>query len=253
MKKDNGFTLIELLAVIALIALLALVVVPSVMNVITGNKDKLDSTTTKLIYTAAENYLDYNQTEYIKEDGAVYCITIQELIEKGFLEENLIDAKTGEPIDKNYIVKSSYVKDLFKNKYEYEILIDTNCTDVKPEIKGEHIAIGNLSYYRVIDGEEVSKTKVYNAVETFVKVPVITSKIDDNTQLVLKVRRGKDYINDEFIIEGDIVKDNQTEFLIKVLRTANVGEYVIEVTDGNNKATKNLKIEINPIILFMGE
>ena len=253
MKKDRGFTLIELLAVIALIALLALVVVPSVMNVITGNKDKLDSTTTKLIYTATENYLDYNQTEYIKEKGAVYCVSIQTLIDNGFLEENLVDTKTGEPIDKNYIVKSSYVKDLFKNKYEYEILIDTNCTDVKPEIKGEHIAIEELQYYRIIDDEEGSKTKVYNAVETFVNVPVITSKINDDTQLTLKIRRGKNYVNSVFIITGGIVNNNKAEFLVTVPSSASIGEYVIEVTNGDNKATKNLRIYINPIMLFMGD
>lgn len=264
MKKSSGFTLIELLAVIALIALLALVVVPSVINLITGNKDKLDSTTTKLIYTSAENYLDYNQTTYIKGEGAVYCITFQELIDKGFLEKDLKDITTNKTMDElanlGYRIKSTYVKDLFKNKYEYEILIGSDeCTNVFPLIEGEFIAIGQLNYYREIENaegetENVPKDKVYNGVEMYIKVPVVTSKVDNNTQLTLKIRRGKNYINDVFEITGGIVNNNSAEFLIKVPSTASVGEYVIEVIDNQgNKATKNLRVYINPIILFMGE
>ena len=63
----------------------------------------------------------------------------------------------------------------------------------------------------------------------------------------------QNYINDVFEITGGIVNNNSAEFLVKVPGSANVGEYVIEVTDGNNKATKNLRIYQNPIILFMGE
>ena len=117
MRKSNGFTLIELIAVIALIALLSLVIIPSIIGLVNKNKPKLDSATTELIYSAAGEYLDANQTKYIKAKDAVYCVTFKDLIDNGFLEENLVDIKTGEKYDQNLIVKGSYNG----YKYNYEI------------------------------------------------------------------------------------------------------------------------------------
>lgn len=248
MKNENmGFTLVELLAVVALIALLSLVVVPSVSNLVNRNKIKLSSTTQKLIYSAAESYLDANQTEYIKVDGAVYCPTIQNLIDKGFFEENLVDTNIGEKFDKTLIVKSSYNG----YKYEYEI-VNEGCTENKPAINKEHIAIGELLFYRDSVSETNKRTKVYNAVETIIVVPVLTTKINNDTQLKLKIRRGNKYISG-FTISGGIVSEGKTNFQVIVPSSAGTGEYVIEVTDGSYKATKNFKVHVNPIILFMGE
>lgn len=248
-NKNRGFTLVELLAVVALIAVLSLIVIPSVSNLVNKNKSKLSSVTQKLIYSAAEAYLDANQTEYIKVNGAIYCPTIENLIEKGFFEENLVDIETGKTFDKNLIVKSSYNG----YKYKYEI-VNSDCIENKPIINKEHIAIGELGFYRDSVSNENKRDKVYNAVDTIIVVPVSTVKISDNAQLELKIRRGKEYVSGFEIKDGSgIVNDNQTNFQITVPASAKIGEYVIEVTDGNYKATKNLKIYSNPIILFMGE
>ena len=246
-KKNKGFTLVELLAVVALVALLSLVVVPSVTNLVNRNKTKLSSVTQKLIYSAAESYLDANQTEYIKVDGAVYCPTIQNLIDKGFFEENLVDTNTGEKFDKTLIVKSSYNG----YKYEYEI-VNSECTENKPAINKEHIAIGELEFYRDSISNENKRDKVYNATETIIVVPVLPTKINNDTQLELRIRRGNKYVSG-FTISGGIVSEGKTNFQVIVPSSAGTGEYVIEVTDGSYKATKNLRIYANPLILFMGE
>lgn len=246
-KKNRGFTLVELLAVVALVALLSLVVVPSVTNLVNRNKTKLSSTTQKLIYSAAESYLDANQTEFIKVDGAVYCPTIQNLIDKGFFEENLVDINNGETFDKSLIVKSSYNG----YKYKYEI-VNEGCTENKPVINKEHIAIEELLFYRDSVTETNKKTKVYNGVDTIIVVPVLTKKINNNTQLGLKIRRGNKYVSG-FTISGGVVTDGKASFQVIAPSSASAGEYVIEVTDENYKATKNFKVYVNPIILFMGE
>lgn len=183
MKKDNGFTLIELLAVITLIALLAVLIVPSIINLVTNNEDKLDNTTKELIFTATENYLDYNQNTYIKGEGAVYCITLEELIDKGFLEKDLKDISTGKTMEQwandGYGIKSTYVKSLFKNKYEYNMLTSsssvTDCINNEqytPILNG--IAIGDLGYYRYNTTNENNKrNKVYFGIDDMlVVVPI---------------------------------------------------------------------------------
>lgn len=252
MKNRNGFTLIELLAVIALIALLSIVIVPSLFNLINRNNEKLDTATVNLIYSATEHFLDANQTEYIKADGAEYCPTIEELINAGFLDENLINIESGETYKDeylNWIVKSTHNG----YKYSYEIVeTTTECKITVPDVTEPLITIGTLTYYR--NTESNIKEKVYANVETFIKVPIDTYKIADGTELELRVRKGSTYPSG-FVVTSQPITDNKTVFTIKVPTTAKIGEYVIEVTGGKaKKATQNFKIVINPIILlFMGD
>ncbi len=246
MKENNGFTLIELLAVVALIALLSLIVVPSIMGLLNKNKPKLNSTTEKLILSATEMYLDANQTEFIKAKGAIYCPTVQDLIDNGFMDEGLINIETGEEYNNQLIIKSSYNG----YKYEYEILkSNTTCTVNLPDTSKAYIVINTLSFSR----NGVTKPKVYSNVETTITVPITTNKIDDNSVLTLKIRKGSSYASG-FTITGGKVTSNKATFTVTVPKSAKVGEYVIEVTGGKaDKATKNFKIYINPIILFMGD
>lgn len=246
MKNKKGFTLIELLAVVALIALISLVVVPSVINIVNKNKPKLSSTTEKLILSAAEMYLDANQTEFIKAKDAVYCPTVQDLVDNGFLEESLIDIETGEEFERTLIVQSSYTG----YKYEYEIVkSEVGCVVNYPDTSKAYIVINNLVFSR----SGVTKSKIYSNVETSMKVSITTNKLVDGTELTLKIRRGSSYASG-FTITGGIVNSNTAQFNIVVPKSAKVGEYVIEVTGGDAaKATKNFKIYINPIILFMGD
>ena len=118
MNKNKGFTLIELIAVITLIAVLSLLVVPTIIGLVNENKPKISSATKELIYSATGAYLDANQTEYKKISGAVYCPTINNLIDSGFLNENLTDIEDGTNYGsdekKNLVIKSEY------NGYKYK-------------------------------------------------------------------------------------------------------------------------------------
>ena len=232
MRKNNGFTLIELIAVIALIALLSLVIIPSIIGLVNKNKPKLDSATKELIYSATGEYLDANQTRYIKASGAVYCITFKNLIDNGFVDENLVDIKTGEKYDQNLIVKSSYNG----YKYNYEILSSgATCTEKSPDISNPNITISALKY----DGEE--NKEMYSNIEHTIDVTVTTNKIKDNESLILKIRRGSNYV-EYFEITGGIVKSNKTSFKITVPNYTKAGEYVIEVSYKDYKSTKTFVI-----------
>lgn len=255
MKDNSGFTLIELLAVVALIALLSLIVVPSIMNIVNKNKPKLNSTTKELIYEATDLYLDANQTDYIKAKDAVYCITVEDLIDSGFLNENLINIETGEEYDATLTIKSSYNG----YKYNYEIL-KSGCEGNKPDTSSAYIVIGELKYYRQYDKDTTEeKEKIYSSVDGYtIEVPITTNKVSSGTTLNLQIRRGSKVVSSDdnpvFAVTGGEVNDDKTEFTITVPSSAAVGEYVIEVEGGDaSKTTKNFKIHINPIILFMGD
>lgn len=240
MRKNNGFTLIELIAVIALIALLSLVIIPSIIGLVNKNKPKLDSATKELIYSATGEYLDANQTKYIKADGAVYCITFKTLIDNNFLDENLVDIKTGEKYDQNLIVKSSYNG----YKYNYEILNSgANCTEVIPDTSNPYIIIDDLIY---LDSNNEKTLGMYYNVTKKMKINVSTNKINDKTKLTLSIRKGSNKIDGTVfsVNESDgIVSNNKANFTITFNTSISLGEYVIEVSgEGVDKATKNFKV-----------
>ena len=247
MKNTKGFTLIELLSVIALIALISLLIVPSIMNSATSNKDELSNTTKELIYSAAGNYLEFNQTDYVKQEGITYCPTIGNLIDKGFLEPNLEDVETGEKIaeKRDLYVISSY------NGYKYEYNLSDSTSEITCTPPGNFVVtnkgsiqITNLVSYSNEDCS-IHIDKIYVNKITYVKVYVSTVKIEDGSILSLKVRRGTVADAEGFTSTGGTVIDNKSEFILKVPSTAEAGDYVVEVTGDNAlKGTANFRISL---------
>ena len=237
MKNKKGFTLIELLAVVALIALLSLLVVPSVITIVNKNKPQLSSATEKLILTATEMYLDANQTKFIKVKNAVYCPTVQDLIDNGFLEKNLIDVTSGEEYASTLVIKSSYTG----YRYEYEIVNSAaDCEEVFISVEEPIIFIGDLTF--AVKSKNVNS--IYAGMNTVVTVPVETKNIEDGKKLTLKLRRGSSYISGVNIQKT--VSNSKATFTFQILDTYSPGEYVIEVVDtASAKATKNIKLMLN--------
>lgn len=125
MKKNKGFTLIEMLAVLVIIILLTSVVVPSIINLITKNKNKLSSQTKEIIYSAASLYLDENNN-YSKSVGNVYCITLASLVNDGKLEAPINDFKTGKEIDLSKVVVAKVNK---YSEFEFSFTSSKDCTE----------------------------------------------------------------------------------------------------------------------------
>lgn len=96
--NNKAFTLMELLATIIIISLITALAVPAIINQIADNKSKIDDTTKKMIYDAAEIYMSNNQSEYPKLSGNKYCISLDKLVESGILESPIKDFKTGNTI-----------------------------------------------------------------------------------------------------------------------------------------------------------
>ena len=103
MKK--GFTLAELLGVITVIAVLAIIAFPPIINQLNRSKDELSDATLESIYSATELWIDRNQNTYPLNDGDIYCITLQELVDNGMLQEPIQDAKTGTNVPLSRVVR----------------------------------------------------------------------------------------------------------------------------------------------------
>ena len=103
MKK--GFTLIEMIAVIGIIALMTIMVMPAVVNQIANKKEDISETTNKLIFNAAELYLNDNIVNYPKTIGSKYCIKLETLITEDYLKSPLKDAVSGKNIDTSRRIK----------------------------------------------------------------------------------------------------------------------------------------------------
>jgi prepilin-type N-terminal cleavage/methylation domain-containing protein len=122
--KKNGFTLIEMIAVVIIISLLALISLPTIMNQLANKKDEISDVTQSLIFEAAELYMSGKTSTYVKTPGLSYCVSLDDLVNQGYLSSPITDYKTG-----NEISLSNYVKTTINQYSEYDNfeITDTNC------------------------------------------------------------------------------------------------------------------------------
>lgn len=130
-KREKGFTLIELLATIAILTLLMSIVAYISINVIDNSKEKSNKVTQETIRRTANMYaLEFKQSSdywYPIEntENEYACTTIQMLINKGYLKNNLEDAQTGNSIKPDTFVKITRNK-ITKRNETVELLGENN-------------------------------------------------------------------------------------------------------------------------------
>lgn len=125
--KKNGFTLVELLGVIVVIAVLSLLVFPIVMNQFRKNKKQISETMKTMIIDATSLYVDADPNVYIKNNGNIYCISLEQIASAGHLSKPLMDPGTGEEIPMSNKIKVS-VENL---QFHYEYIADDSCIESK--------------------------------------------------------------------------------------------------------------------------
>ena len=125
--RNKGFTLIELLAVVTIISLLLLLVLPKITSQLNNSKDEVNEATKKIIYTAAEKYVqDYNIGEEEQQRNE-YCLTLKELVAEDYLSDNIKDNKLGINIKEKKSVKITYDS---ASGFSYELLNSSECDDI---------------------------------------------------------------------------------------------------------------------------
>ena len=148
--KNKGYTLLELLGVIVILSVLITLVFPSVINFIKKGNDTKDSITNDLIISAAEDYINDNSSNLYLTSGVEYCVSIDALIDKQYLNVTLDDD--------SYSSKS--VKVTYKDKTNYEIIDSKDCSVCKL-ISGNYNEIGSKYQCKVKDDMEIGFEEGY--------------------------------------------------------------------------------------------
>lgn len=121
MKK--GFTLAELIGVVVIVSLIVLLVAPAMINFASKSKTKLSESTIKLINTATEQYHLDRSVQYVKSQNATYCVTLQTLVDAGYLVSPLFDPKTNANVP-----LTKYVEFAYRDEWSYEVVDE--CVEV---------------------------------------------------------------------------------------------------------------------------
>lgn len=137
--KKNGFTLVELIGIVAIIALVMLVTVPRIMSTLTkSTNDKIQNFKNDL-ELAASSYVESNwgvfKDEYItkkEENGKnIYCLSLQTLIDSGYIEKTEIDPSTNEilKVTGKYIILEDISSSSNSYKFSYTYDENSSCSD----------------------------------------------------------------------------------------------------------------------------
>ena len=112
MRNKKGFTLVEILVSIGLLALLGSVIAISLNRVFKDNNIKNYNEYVEKIKSSAMLYVN-NTVDIINDlnDSSFKIITIGNLIDNGYLKDNIINPDTNKKIDKNEKIKVSYDSD----------------------------------------------------------------------------------------------------------------------------------------------
>ena len=118
MKSKKGFTLVELLGIVAIIAAVLAFVVPSVIGMLKRDDEKEYQRFLTDISLATETYVQLNISTYpdMAITNGTYTITMQELIENGYIKSNMVNPKTDQKISSSDTVRVTRKAD---GSYDY--------------------------------------------------------------------------------------------------------------------------------------
>jgi len=113
--SNGGYTLVELLAMVSLLSIISVIVIYTSTAVVEKANNKSYMVTINNIQKEAETYVLENNNIFWLTDGSDYlyqCITIQNLIDKGYFDNNILNSK----IDKNKNISSTDYVYIEKNR-----------------------------------------------------------------------------------------------------------------------------------------
>ena len=160
-NNQKGFTLIELLATIVVLSIVVSLTIYTALNIIGNAKDKSYKVTISNIESNASNYLLENKDKLnfvsSSETTEYQCITVKNLIDYGYLNDNITKSKVkeNETVDLNryiYVERNSTTKAITKVVYLMNNKYDQLC---KTSIKSK----ANITFSSNPGFDTWSKTK----------------------------------------------------------------------------------------------
>lgn len=96
--KNKGFTLIEILGVVTILAVIMLIAVQPVTKIIKNSKEETYEKQLDAIVEAARLWGNEHREELPQNNDETLIITISQLQQSGYLDEDLVNPETQEPI-----------------------------------------------------------------------------------------------------------------------------------------------------------
>lgn len=122
MNNNDGFTLIELIGVISIISILSLLFFPNLIYQFKNTDKKMDNQTEQIIIDSAKLYVENNLKSYNKAN--TYCISISDLIENEYLEDNFTE------YNKEKIIENKVVQAIGNGKkFNFSIVDSNKCNE----------------------------------------------------------------------------------------------------------------------------
>ena len=144
----RGFTLVELIGVVIILALIALLAFPPILNSIRKTKIELSDASKEILYNAVDLYISENLNDFPKNNGNIYCVTLNILVSKEYLPTKVYDSVTGEEIslDSKIEIKvenNGYAYNMNNDctEYVYDPYYHDNSGANRPELLDNMVAI----------------------------------------------------------------------------------------------------------------
>ncbi len=120
LEKRNGFTLIELLTVIILLGVLIVIIVPTIDSTLKKSSNKIYENQISNIITASKSWASKNPSQLPKKDETSIIITLGQLKDDGFIDEDITNPKT----KKKFLDTTEIIITRKKENFTYQVNIE---------------------------------------------------------------------------------------------------------------------------------
>ena len=238
MKRVNkkGFTLIEMLGAVAILGIIATIGIVSVSKVIASAHKKFDNTQYDSFMQAAETYFSDNKSRLPLTPMEWKEISLQELINKKYIEK-LLDSNKQEF---DYARSKVVVTRLTSGKYQYEAILYRKKGDPIGKISNKVTNQNSNITFKLRDKNKYHKeNKTYYARD----YPVIDIGIGDTDQLsgyqYIIYRNGKQFKKSENIEISGGLSVNEAVTLGKEFPFGKYSIKVVAYDKSGNKTTNS--------------
>lgn len=240
-KSKKGFTLIELLGTIVIIGILGTIAITAVVNIKKSTNSRFDNSQVELMKQAGQTYFTDNKRLLPIVEGQTNFVTLDELIEKGYINK-LYNSKKEE-----FDAKDSYVwvQKQDNGSYKYDCYCTINGT--------------TLAGTTIIPRSEVNNTKItfeyignfYNAnnrhytngkSDATIRVSLIREEVSKyKYEIYKKLSTGEDGYVQYKISQRDQLINSTVDIQLKS-KDYSEGEYFILVTAYNKSGRASQSI-----------
>ena len=118
--NKKGFTLVEMLGILVVLSIIAVISVPAITASLKRAKQEEYDNWLKSLYIAAEEYTESHREEFYEVNaGGTSYLSIQLLLDQGYLKESVVDPETNQDITDIAIVRITVNTD---KTLKYEII-----------------------------------------------------------------------------------------------------------------------------------